>query len=95
MGKVFLWMAVVLFGIYLVKTQYLGSKTWEPFRDGCLAAGGASEAQCSCLADYIHERFSDQEVQRIMNNQVTDPVFTQRVNTAVQAGTLACRSPGA
>ena len=42
MGKVFLWMAVVLFGIYLVTTQYLGSKTWEPFRDGCLAAGGAS-----------------------------------------------------
>ena len=93
MGKVFLWMGVVMLGIYLVKTQYLNSKTWEPFRDGCLAASDASREQCSCLADYMHERFSDQEIRRIMDNQVTDAVFGQRVNNAVQAGTLACRNP--
>lgn len=93
MGKVLLWMAAVMFGIYLVKTQYLTSKTWEPFRDGCLAAGSATEAQCSCLSDYMHERFSDLEVKRIMDNQTTDPVFSERVANAVMAGTLACRNP--
>lgn len=94
MGKVFLWMAAVLLAIYLVKSQFLTSKTWTPFRDGCLASGNASEEQCNCLSDYVHERFSDQEVQRIMNNQMTDPVFSEKVNKTVVAGTLACRNPG-
>lgn len=93
MSKALLWMAAVMFAIYLVKTQYLNSTTWEPFRDGCLAGGSASEAQCNCLADYVHERFSDEEVQRIMNNQVSDPLFSERVNRTVMAGTLACRNP--
>ncbi|KEA63489.1 hypothetical protein ADIMK_2268 [Marinobacterium lacunae] len=93
MGKVFLWMGVVLLAIYLVKSQYLSSKTWGPFRDGCLASGGATEEQCSCLSDYVHERFSDQEVQRIMDTRITDPVFAEKVNKTVVAGTLACRNP--
>ncbi|SEG78125.1 hypothetical protein [Marinobacterium lutimaris] len=94
MGKVFLWMGVVLFAIYLVKSQFLNSKTWTPFRDGCLVSENATEAQCNCLADYVHERFSDQDVQRMMDNQITDPVFAQKVNSTVVAGTLACRNPG-
>ncbi|GGC09489.1 hypothetical protein GCM10011352_39860 [Marinobacterium zhoushanense] len=93
MGKVFLWMGAVLLAIYLVKSQFLTSKTWTPFRDGCVASGNASEAQCSCLSDYVHERFSDQEVQRIMDTQITDPVFADKVNRTVMAGTLACRNP--
>jgi len=93
MGKVFLWMGVVLLAIYLVKSQFLTSKTWTPFRDGCLASGSADEAQCNCLADYVHERFSDEEVKRIMNTQITDSVFADKVNRTVVAGTLACRNP--
>ncbi|MBV1787869.1 hypothetical protein KQ940_07345 [Marinobacterium sp. D7] len=93
MGKVFLWMGVVLLAIYLVKSQFLSSKTWTPFRDGCVASGNASEAQCDCLSDYVHERFSDQEVQRIMDTRITDPVFADKVNRTVVAGTLACRNP--
>lgn len=93
MGKTLLWIAAVMFAIYLVKTQYLNSSTWTPFRDGCLASGTASEAQCNCLADYVHERFSDEEVQRIMDQQITDPVFADRVQRTVLAGTLACRNP--
>jgi hypothetical protein len=93
MGKVLLWIAAVMFAIYLVKTQYLSSSTWTPFRDGCLAGGSATQAQCDCLADYVHERFTDEEVQRIMDNQVTDPVFAEKVNQTVIAGTLSCRNP--
>lgn len=93
MGKTLLWIGAVMFAIYLVKTQYLNSSTWTPFRDGCLAAGSASEAQCNCLTDYVHQRFSDKEVQRIMEQQVDDPVFAEKVRQTVMAGTLACRNP--
>lgn len=92
MGKVFLWIAVVMLAIYLVKTQYLASKTWKPFRDGCLASGTATKAQCSCLSDYVHKRFSDQEVQRIMDNKVTDPQFSKRVKQVIFDGTHSCES---
>jgi len=93
MGKTLLWIGAVMFAIYLVKTQYLNSSTWIPFRDGCLAAGSATEAQCNCLTDYVHERFSDKEVQQIMDQRIDDPVFAEKVKQTVMAGTLACRNP--
>lgn len=93
MAKVFLWMGAVLLAIYLVKSQFLNSKTWTPFRDGCVVAGSGSEEQCNCLANYVHERFSDQEVKRIMETEITDPVFADKVDRAVMAGTLACSNP--
>ena len=83
-------MGVVLFGIYLVKTQYLNSKTWEPFKNGCIA-GGYTEQQCGCLADYVHERLSDNEVKLILENQVTEPGFAEKVNGIRIAGNLACK----
>ena len=54
MGKVFLWIAAVLLVVFTVKTQYLTSKTWEPFKQGCMAGGTATEEQCSCLSSYGH-----------------------------------------
>ena len=90
MSKVLLWMSAVLFAIYIVKTQYLNSKTWEPFKDGCVA-GGYTEEQCSCLSDYVHERLSDNEVQSIMDGRIDNTEFANRVNGIRVAGNLACK----
>lgn len=89
MSKALLWIGIVLGAVYIMKTQFLNSKTYDPFKQGCIA-GGYSEAQCGCLADYVHERLSDQEVQGIMDNRVSDPGFAARVNSIRVAGNLAC-----
>ena len=91
MSKVLVWISIVMLAIYVVKTQYLTSKTWEPFRDGCIAGGG-TEAQCNCLADYVHERFSDLEVERIMRMEQGDSAFEAKVQQTIMAGTLACKA---
>ena len=91
MSKVLVWISIVMLAIYVVKTQYLTSKTWEPFRDGCIAGGG-TEAQCSCLADYVHERFSDLDVERIMRMEQGDSAFEAKVKQTIMAGTLACKA---
>ena len=92
MSKVLLWLGVVMMAIYVVKTEFLTSSTWTAFRDGCMRSEQSNEAQCSCLSDYIHKRFSDQEVQRIMDNVSKDERFTQRVNQAVLEGSQSCRA---
>ncbi len=89
MSKVLLWMGGVLFAIYIVKTEFLNSKTWEPFKNGCVA-GGYSEQQCSCLSDYVHERLSDNEVEAILNQQIRDEGLAAKINTIRIAGNLAC-----
>lgn len=91
MSKALIWISVVLLAIYVVRTQYLTSKTWEPFRDGCVAGGG-TEAQCNCLSDYVHKRFSDEEVARMMRMEQSDSTFNTRVEQTVMAGTLACKT---
>jgi hypothetical protein len=93
MSKVLVWISIVMLAVYVVKTQYLTSKTWEPFRDGCIAGGG-TEAQCNCLSDYLHERFSDLEVERIMKLEKGDSAFETKVEQTVMAGTLACKAGG-
>jgi hypothetical protein len=71
MSKVLLWVAVVFGAIYLVRVNYFGSKTYEPFLQGCVASG-ATEARCTCLTDYVHERFDDLEVRKIMTHNMSD-----------------------
>lgn len=91
MSKVLLWIAVVMGAIYIVRVNYFGSKTYEPFMNGCLVSG-ASEARCSCLTDYVHERFDDLEVGRILRSDRSDAAFSERVDRVIAAGTLACKS---
>lgn len=93
MGKVFLWIAAVLLVIFTVKTQYLTSKTWAPFKDGCMAGGTATEAQCSCLSDYVHKNFSDNEVEKIMQGTVQDPAIQRKVEETVRIGAKMCKAP--
>ncbi|WP_417227043.1 hypothetical protein [Amphritea sp.] len=93
MGKVFLWIAAVLLVVFTVKTQYLTSTTWEPFKQGCMAGGTATEAQCSCLSDYVHKHFSDNEVERIMQGTMTDPAMKLKVEGIVRVGTRQCKNP--
>lgn len=90
MSKVLLWIGVVMLAIYVVKTQYLTSRTYQPFIEGCMASGNASEAQCSCLADYLHQRYSDKEMQAIMNNGLEDELIRSRVEQDIRTGSKAC-----
>lgn len=93
MGKVFLWISAVLLVVYTMKTQYLTSKTWQPFRDGCMASENATEEQCSCLADYVHKHFSDREVEQIMNQTITDQAMQQKIAGIVRVGSRQCINP--
>ncbi|WP_428036783.1 hypothetical protein [Amphritea sp.] len=93
MGKVFLWIAAVLLVVFFVKTQYLTSKTWEPFKQGCIAGGTATEEQCSCLANYVHKHFSDNDVEKIMQGTITDPALKQKVEGIVRVGSRECKNP--
>ncbi len=92
MGKVFLWIAAVLLAVYTVKTQYLTSTTWTPFKEGCMAGGTATEQQCSCLSDYVHKHFSDREVEQIMRGTLTDPAMISKVEGIVRVGSRECKA---
>ena len=93
MGKIFLWISAVLLVVYTMKTQYLTSTTWQPFKDACMTSEGATDAQCSCLADYVHKHFSDREVQQIMNQTVADPAMQQKIEGVVRVGSKQCLNP--
>lgn len=90
MAKIFLWIAAVMLAIFVVRTQYLTSKTYQPFVDGCLAGGKASEAQCECLADYLHKRYSDNEMQAIMDNQLGEALSQAQVEEDIRLGSRRC-----
>lgn len=90
MTKAFLWIGIVALAAFVMKSQFLNSKTWEPFKQGCMAGGTATEEQCSCLSDYVHKHFSDQEVRMVMNQQLGDSVFKAKVEEVVRNGSQAC-----
>jgi len=90
MYKVLLWIAFVALAILAVKTQFLTSKTFEPFKQGCMQGEGATEERCDCLARYVHKHFSDNEVKLIMTHQVTDPDFKFKVEEVLRAGSQSC-----
>ncbi|WP_432471257.1 hypothetical protein [Amphritea sp. HPY] len=93
MGKVFLWIAAVMLVIFTMKTQFLTSKTWAPFKEGCVAGGTATEEQCSCLADYVHKQFSDNEVEQIMAGTITEPAMQSKVASIIRVGSRECKTP--
>ena len=92
MAKVLIWVSVVMFGIYLVKTQFLTSKTYDPFIAGCMTSGSASESQCRCLSGYMHKRYSDREIQAIMDGAVQDRIAREKIAKDVREGSLMCAS---
>lgn len=90
MYKVLIWIAFVALAILTVKTQFLSSSTFTPFKEGCMKAEGATEDRCDCLAKYVHKHFSDNEVKLIMSNQATDPDFKYKVEEVVRLGSQQC-----
>jgi len=76
--------------IYVVKSQYLTSKTFEPFVEGCMASATASARQCECLSKYMHKRYSDLEMQSIMDNNMTDSLMKKQVARDVKLGSSEC-----
>ncbi|WP_067983692.1 hypothetical protein [Neptuniibacter pectenicola] len=90
MYKVLIWIALVALGILAVKTQFLTSSTFGPFKEGCMQAEGTTEARCDCLAKYVHKHFSDNEVKLIMGGKISDPDFRFKVDEVVRTGSNAC-----
>ena len=90
MYKVLLWIAFVSIAILAVKTQFLTSSTFGPFKEGCMKGEGATEERCDCLARYVHKHFSDNEVKLIMSNQSTDPAFNNKVREVISLGSQSC-----
>ena len=90
MSKILVWIAVVMLAIYVVKSQYLTSKTYQPFIDGCMASGSASAQQCECLSKYMHKRYSDIEMQSIMDNAISDTLMQKQVARDVRLGSASC-----
>lgn len=93
MSKVLLWISAVLLAVYVIKTEYLTSKTYEPFVAGCVAAGTASQAQCECLADYMHKRYSDVDVQAIMDDRLGNELPRSKVEQDIRKGSQICANP--
>lgn len=92
MAKILVWIAVVMLGIYVVKTRYLTSTTHQPFIDGCLASGSASPEQCRCLADYLHRIYSDKEMQAIMAGNYNTSLPKEQVEQRIFQGSRACQT---
>jgi len=90
MGKVFLWIGFVALAAYLVKSQYLNSKTFEPFIQGCMSGEGATEERCTCLSRYVHKHFSDREVQAIMDQRI-EGAFARKVEDVIATGSRSCQ----
>lgn len=90
MYKVLLWISFVAISILVVKTQFLASSTFGPFKEGCMQGEGSTEARCDCLARYVHKHFSDLEVKLIMSNEISDPDFKFKVEEVVKAGSQSC-----
>jgi hypothetical protein len=90
MYKVLIWIAFVSLSVLVVKTQFLTSSTYGPFKEGCMKGEGSTEERCECLAKYVHKHFSDNEVKLIMSNQVTDPAFQSKVQEVVRLGSQSC-----
>ncbi len=92
MYKVLIWISFVALAILAVKTQFLNSSTFTPFKEVCMQSEGATEARCDCLAKYVHKHFSDNEVKLIMSNQIQDPDFKFKVEEVVRAGSRSCEA---
>jgi hypothetical protein len=90
MYKVLIWISFVSIGILAVKTQFLTSSTFGPFKEGCMQGESATEERCDCLARYVHKHFSDNEVKLIMGGEISDPDFRFKVDEVVRTGSNAC-----
>lgn len=93
MAKILLWISAVLLAVFVIKTQYLTSKTYEPFVAGCVSSGNASQKQCECLSDYVHKRYSDLEVRAIMDNRLGDELSQTKVEQDIRQGSQVCANP--
>ena len=91
MPKIFLYLAAIAL-LGFIMTQNFGepAKTWQPFYQGCMAGGGATETRCSCLTDYVHDHLEEAEINAVMENRVAGASFQAKVEQVVQQGSRSC-----
>lgn len=89
MTKAFLWIAAIALAVFTVKHEFLASKTFTPFIEGCMAGEGATEARCECLSRYVHKHFSDLEVKAIMDQRM-EGEFASKAIEIMQVGARNC-----
>ena len=90
MYKVLIWISVVALAILMVKTQFLASSTFGPFKEDCMKLAGATEERCDCFAKYVHKHFSDNEVKLIRANQLNNPDFKYKVEEVLARANQSC-----
>lgn len=90
MYKVLIWISFVALAILVVKTQYLASDTFVPFKEDCMKLEGATDDRCDCLSRYVHKHFSDLEVKLIREDKLNDPAFKYKVEEVLRLGSQSC-----
>ncbi|MEH6627438.1 MAG: hypothetical protein V7739_13410 [Motiliproteus sp.] len=92
MPRIFLFLAAFALVAFVVTNRFISPPaTWEPFVEACLSGGSGTKDQCSCLADYVHDRLDVEEVEAIMENRVAGKAFQDKVANVIRVGSKSCR----
>jgi hypothetical protein len=91
MPKTFLYLAAIaLLGFIMIQNFGDPAKSWQPFYQGCMAGGEATEQRCRCFTDYVHERLEENEIQAVMANRAAGASFQDKVEQIVRQGSKTC-----
>ena len=91
MPKIMLYIAALALLGFVLSSQFRSPETREPFIEACLSGGSGTQKQCRCLADYVHERLTQDEIRAVMENRVAGKLFQDKVANVVRSGANACR----
>ncbi len=91
MPKLLLYIAALALLAFALSQKFGSPSTIEPFVETCLSGGSGTRKQCRCLAEYVHDRLTADEISAVMDNRVAGQAFQNKVANIVRAGAVACR----
>jgi hypothetical protein len=91
MPRTLLYIAALALLAFVLSQKLTTPKTRGPFVEACMSGGHATQRQCDCLADYVHDRLEEQEILAIMENRVVGTAFQERVADMIKTGSQQCR----
>ena len=91
MPKILLYIAVAALLAFVLSNTFFSPATHAPFVEACLSGGTGTKRQCNCLADYVHDRLTRDEIRAVMDNRVVGKAFQDKVANVVRNGADACR----
>ena len=90
MSKYLLYIAAFALVGFILSTRFSTPATYEPFVQTCLSGGPGTERQCKCLADFVHDRLTPEELRAIMEDRVVGKAFQDKVAEVVRSGADRC-----